>query len=108
MSATKKSREEIMASVCAKAGLLVHYPFKCPGCGHELSATPSLAMLSGENHGAGTCPHCRACFDLRVEGGLREGTRMIATLHRYDEAPQRESLGEYDGACLAGEGNDRG
>lgn len=46
--------------------LLPSYPFLCPACRSELSATPSWLMQTGVNSGHITCPECLSFLHLQI------------------------------------------
>jgi len=62
--------------------LLPQYDFKCPKCGHEQSASPSICMGMGMNHGHGSCINCKTFLHLEIIDAMH-GSEMKAIL--WDE-----------------------
>lgn len=59
--------------------LLPRYNFKCHSCGQEQSASPSISMRMGMNHGHGSCMKCKTFLHLEIIDDMH-GSEMKAIL----------------------------
>ena len=68
---------------------LPRYNFKCPSCGYEQSAAPSIFMNMGLNRGCGSCMKCKTFLHLEIIDDMH-GSEMKAIL--WDEYLKKENI----------------